>query len=213
MVLCKCGCGQEVNTGRFLHGHGRKGHTHTQRPKDAIAKGHIDTGAPPPEPTLCECGCGGYANPGNRYIYGHNMVGRTDKKSNVYLGIRVAEHVLSMVFNNVQVMPPNNRGFDVICNREKRIDIKSSAIGDKYGYWKFNIRKNQIADYFLCIAFNNRNELYNPAHLWLIPGNVINHLIGIDIHKSKLDKWHKYSLPLDKLVSCCNSIYEHEHGT
>ena len=30
---------------------------------------------PKTEPTLCECGCGDYAKPGNRYINGHNRKG------------------------------------------------------------------------------------------------------------------------------------------
>jgi len=44
-----------------------------------------------------------------------------------FLGVHVAEQVLSQVFNNVEVMPHNNKGFDFICNRGKKIDVKSSC--------------------------------------------------------------------------------------
>lgn len=129
-----------------------------------------------------------------------------NKKCASYLGC-IAETILSNMYTKVQVMPYGNHGFDVICNRDFKIDIKSSAIGDKYGYWLFIINKNQIADYFLCLAFNSRNDLYNPVHLWLIPGHIINHLSVLSIRKGTLDKWSKYELPLDKLIACCDTLH------
>lgn len=128
-----------------------------------------------------------------------------NKSSPVYLG-SIAETILSNVYNDVQVMPNCNHGFDIICSRDMKIDIKSSAVGDKRGYWKFNINKNKVADYFLCIAFNNRCDLYNPVHLWLIPGHKVNHLISLSLRKGTLDKWSKYELPLNKLAACCNNL-------
>lgn len=212
MTLCACGCGGEVNSGRFLQGHGRKGHAQPQSAKDAIGKANTKELA---TPLLCECGCGELAKPGNRYIFGHYMAGKTDKNSTQYLGIRVAERVLSMVFKNVQVMPYGNRGFDIICNRDKMIDIKASATGDKLGYWKFAIKRNQTADYFLCLAFNDRRDLHNPVHLWLIPADKVNHLITLAISKGTVDKWNKYELPLDKLIACCDTLHnvKERHNT
>lgn len=129
-----------------------------------------------------------------------------NKSSSVYLG-SIAEVILSNIYTNVQVMPNGNHGFDIICNRNFKIDIKSSATGDK-GHWVFAINKNQIADYFLCIAFNNRDDLYNPAHLWMIPGHKINHLTAISIYKTTINKWNEYELSLDKLVACCDNAKE-----
>lgn len=121
-----------------------------------------------------------------------------------YLGY-IAEIILSNVYKDVKVMPINNHGYDFICNRGMKIDVKSAATGDK-GYWLFAIRKNQIADYFLCIAFNNRDDLYNPVHLWLIPANKVNRFVGLTIRKNTVDKWSKYELPLNKVMSCCDSL-------
>jgi hypothetical protein len=128
----------------------------------------------------------------------------TNKESATYLG-SIAEIILSHIYQDVRVMPRGNHGYDIICNKDFLIDIKSSAIGDKYGYWTFGITHNLIADYFLCIAFNNREDLNTPAHLWMIPGYVINHLDNAKISKSTIDKWSEYELSLDKLTTCCNS--------
>ena len=103
-------------------------------------------------------------------------------------------------------MPPNNKGFDVICNQDFKIDIKSCAIGHK-GYWSFNINNNTIADYFLCIAFESRNDL-TPVHVWLIPGKDVNHKVAIQISKTTLDKWSKYEQSLDRVLACCDVMKE-----
>lgn len=122
-----------------------------------------------------------------------------------YLGCHIAEHILSLIFKDVERMPINNPGYDFICNRGKKIDVKSSALGYKGG-WKYSIKRNQIAEYFLCLAFESRDDLYNPVHLWLIPADDINHLTGIAILKTTINKWKQYELPLNKLVTCCNSL-------
>ena len=83
-----------------------------------------------------------------------------------FLGIHVAEQVLTKVFDNVEVMPHNNIGFDIICNRRKKIDVKSSCM-HKNGRWMFNIKHNMIADYFLFLAFDNRKYL-NPLYIKLM---------------------------------------------
>ncbi len=102
-------------------------------------------------------------------------------------------------------MPPNNHGFDFYCGKVHKVDVKSSANGDKNDSWSFGIRKNAIADYFLCIAFDNRDDL-NPEHLWLIPGNDVNHLVHLGISKSTISKWSQYEQPLDKVLACCNKM-------
>ena len=121
-----------------------------------------------------------------------------------YLGVFVAEGVLSRVFKNVQRMPMCNPGFDFICGKGYRIDVKSSCL-QKNDAWGFNIDHNQIADYFLCLAFDNREDL-DPLHLWLIPGNVLNHLRGASISLSTIHKWDEYRLDVTKVTACCNTL-------
>ena len=127
-----------------------------------------------------------------------------NKECSLFLGVYVAEGVLEHVFNGVQAMPHGNKGFDFICNHNKMIDVKSSCLIDERR-WIFNINRNTTADYFLCIAFDNREDL-NPMHIWLIPGDVVNHLKGLSIHQSTIHKWDEYKLDLDKVVSCCNEM-------
>lgn len=73
LPFCECGCGERVAKGgnRFILNHDKR--------------------KPKPVPKLCKCGCGGYANPGNRFIFGHQsngecntMYGMSGEKSPVW---------------------------------------------------------------------------------------------------------------------------------
>lgn len=126
-----------------------------------------------------------------------------------FLGIHVAERVLRHVFKDVQVMPIHNPGYDIVCNHGKKIDIKAACVSygqRSLGMWQFAIRKNQIADYFLCLAFDDRNSL-NPMHIWLIPGADINHFAGVNISISTVDRWRKYEInKIESVRSCCDLL-------
>ena len=134
-----------------------------------------------------------------------------NKSCSSYLGVHIAEQVLFKIFKNVKQMPPNNAGYDFICNKGMKIDVKSSTFKlDKRrkklnGRWYFTINKNTIPDYFLCIAFDNRKNL-NPLYLWLIPANKINYLKSASISKSTINKWSQYSQPINKVIACCNKL-------
>lgn len=129
----------------------------------------------------------------------------TNKNCATYLGCYIAEQLLIKIFKNVKVMPHNNHGFDFYCGKGLRIDSKSSATGYKGG-WSFITKKNIIADYFLCLAFESRNDLTNPSHLWLIPGEDVNHKGSICISKANIQKWSKYEQPLDRVQACCDEM-------
>lgn len=123
-----------------------------------------------------------------------------------FLGVHVAENVLSKVFEDVIKQPLGNPGFDFICNKGKKIDVKSGCL--IYGKsrderWQFRINKNKIADYFLCLAFDNRKDL-NPLHIWLIPASDVNHQVGISVTTATFSKWDEYTLNINKVLNCCN---------
>ena len=126
-----------------------------------------------------------------------------------YLGVTIAEQLLAKIFKNVERMPIHNRGFDFKCNYGYMIDVKASTKRKARNGWLFGINRNPIADYFLCLAFDNRQQL-NPMHIWLIPSKEINHLTRLGISESRLDKWSKYELTdkMDKVISCCNIMKE-----
>jgi len=127
-----------------------------------------------------------------------------------YLGIAVAERLVRHLFKNVVRMPNNNNGYDFICAKDKKIDVKSACItleNKKNSCWKFHIRKNQIADYFLLLAFDSRDNL-TPMHQWLIPAGELNHLTTTSIVSSTISKWDEYRQPIGPALICCNTIKE-----
>jgi len=103
-------------------------------------------------------------------------------------------------------MPYGHPGYDFICNNGKKIDGKSSMTGDK-GYWMFTIKHNTTADYFFCVAYDNRDDL-NILHIWMLPGDKFNHLSGASISLSTIHKWDEYEQPIDKAIACCDTMKE-----
>ena len=125
-----------------------------------------------------------------------------------FLGVHVAERVLSHVFKHVKKMPYGNPGYDFICGGGYKIDVKSSCRHVRKNWadqWGFHIDKNTIADYFLLLAFDNRENL-NPEHIWLISGCDINDHVGVGISETALAKWDQYKLDIDKVSACCNML-------
>jgi hypothetical protein len=118
----------------------------------------------------------------------------------------INEKLLCSIFENVQRMPHTNHGFDFICNKDKKIDAKGGCLSSK-NRWYFFPGKNKIADYFACVAYDNKTSL-NPVHFWLIPGNIVNKYCSFSIRNdiSGLTKWKKYERPLDKILTCCNIL-------
>lgn len=129
-----------------------------------------------------------------------------NKQCPVFLGVHVAESILSKVFKDVARMPYGHKGYDFMCNKGKKIDVKSSCTRVQKGHgdsWVFCIDKNKTADFFMCIALDNRKDI-NPLHLWLIPGKVVNNLMRASIAKSTIAKWDEYRLDIDKVAACCD---------
>jgi len=140
-------------------------------------------------------------------ITGHRKNGQIpmneNKKCPVYFGVYFVEGALCNMFNNVIRMPYGNPGFDFICNRDKKIDSKGACTRKNTISWEFTINYNTIADYFICVAFDNRQDL-NPLHIWMLPGDKFNHLKTASISKNTLHKWSKYEQPINEMIACCN---------
>jgi len=130
-----------------------------------------------------------------------------NKNCSDYLGIHIAENVLSKVFKDVIKMPNNNPGYDFICSNGYKIDVKSACMKkDRPDSWYFHTENNFIADYFLCIAFDNREDL-NPLHMWLIPSNTItNKNSSLYISNKSIDVWNRYEKSIYNIIQCCNSF-------
>ena len=132
-----------------------------------------------------------------------------NKECAAFLGVYVAERVLSRLFKNIQRMPYGNPGFDFICGKGYRIDVKGvckrKTQNKTLNDWVFTINHNTTADHFLCLAFDNREDL-NPLHVWLIPGSKVNHLKSASISQSTIHKWDAYRLNIAKVAMCCNAL-------
>ena len=127
-----------------------------------------------------------------------------------YLGVYIAERVLSIVYPNVKRMPYGNPGYDFVCGKGFKIDVKSSCLvhsPNRREKWEFAINHNKTPDYFLCLGFDNRSDL-DPMHIWLIPGRVVNMRTGINISNlpKSLSKYAQFEKSIDKLNSCCEEL-------
>ena len=114
-------------------------------------------------------------------------------------------------------MPQDNPGFDFLCGRGYKIDVKSACLkqrGDGYLTWTININNNIIADYFLVLLFDDRVDK-NPMHVYLIPGSDVNHLIGFQIFNIEhgLSKFSKYEKPIDSVLSCITKLKNQEEDS
>lgn len=130
-----------------------------------------------------------------------------NKSCSQYLGVVIAERLCRHLFKDVEVMPNNHSGYDIICNKGKRIDVKAACVtftekNKKYSRWAFRIKKNTIADFFILVAFDNRTDL-NPLHLWMIPGNELNQKENRTITHSTIHKWDKWKKDIEDAKLCC----------
>ncbi len=120
-------------------------------------------------------------------------------------------------------MPIGNIGYDYMCKNGYKIDVKSSCIR-KYGhsfnsYWSFMIYKNEVADYFLMISFDSREEL-NLMYIWLfkgielIRGRKLNERTGFSIPNTEkgLKMYEKYEITdkLNEIREICRFFKEND---
>jgi len=90
------------------------------------------------------------------------------------------------LFEGSQRMRLGNPGYDIVCNKGYKIDVKASTLSvtNTFG---FNINENRIADYFILIGYNNIIEL-KPLHIWIIGGKEI-------IHDYPMHDWNRLMVP------------------
>lgn len=123
-----------------------------------------------------------------------------NKECSLYIGVHIAEQILSKIFKNVRRMPMHNKGYDFICNKGYKIDVKSSTTNS------FVIKKNKCADYFLCLSLELGS--LSPLRIWLIPGNEINNLTKVYLGKTLKSKYSKFERhdKLNELKDFCDNL-------
>lgn len=149
-----------------------------------------------------------YHNGGGREEQGHQPIYK-NKSCSGYLGIVAAERLIKHLFNDVVMMPYGFPDYDMICNKGKKINVKASTIriiknkNSTVNNWQFNIKRNKKCDFFLCLAFDNVEDL-NPLITWMIPGKEINHLLKITISPTTIHEWDKWKMDMSNAQYCCN---------
>ena len=108
-------------------------------------------------------------------------------------------------------MPRNRRGYDIVCNKGKKIDVKISCATFKENSenqsFHFRIEKNKIADYFILIALDNGNDL-NILNLWIVPGHEVNNKSNITTSLKTMHKWNKWKRDIKEIKICQNVVDE-----
>jgi hypothetical protein len=130
------------------------------------------------------------------------------KDIGAYLGVYIAERLLANVFKTTIRMPYGNPGYDFICGKGFKVDVKAACRKHKSNCsdeWQFNIKQNATADCFACFAMDNRKSL-NPEHFWLIPADAVNQKTTLAIFESKLALFKQYEQPLDNVLRGCEIL-------
>lgn len=153
-----------------------------------------------------------YENHGGREKQGSISLYK-NKSCSSYLGVAVNERLIKHLFPDAEMMSMHNPGYDFICNKNKKGDAKGSTThimqnkNSSTEFWSFCIRKNKIADFFLCIAYDSIFDL-NPIHIWMLPREEANNQLSIQISVTTLHKWDQWKMDIDKAQSCCTAIKE-----
>ena len=91
-----------------------------------------------------------------------------------YFGIYIAENYIMKTFEDPIKMPYGNPKYDWLCKAGKKIECKSRCLSNHsecIGYG-FDIDFNNVADYFLLSAWDNRDSL-EPLYIWIFRRNDI----------------------------------------
>jgi hypothetical protein len=92
-----------------------------------------------------------------------------------YLGTIVAERqygriILPEMFGGIeQEMPYGNPWYDFLVKGNIKVDVKSCCLKETKGWigWEPHVRYNNVTDYFVILAFDDRENLH-LVHTWLI---------------------------------------------
>lgn len=152
-----------------------------------------------------------------RYSKGESSPMSENQDCPSWFGVFIGENYVIQTFDNPIKMSYGNPGFDWLCKRGEKIDRKGrcldfSKIYDWSG-WAFPIRYNNIADWFILSAWDNRDSL-TPLHVWMFHKDDIirgekfwmRDCITITNNHQKLIEFEEYEITnrLEKLKKICD---------
>lgn len=128
-----------------------------------------------------------------------------NKKCPKFLRISIGGRLCKHYFRDVEIMPRSERGYDIVCNKGKKIDVKMSCAtlkkNSKNQSFNFKIEKNKTADHFILIALDNGNDI-NILNLWIVPAHEINNKSNITTSIKTMHKWDKWKRDNVELKIC-----------
>lgn len=115
------------------------------------------------------------------YETGRNLPKEINKDCPSHFG-DFTENLMILTFEDATRMPYGNPGFDWTCKKGYKIDNKSRClsyyVNSEWLGWTFPIRYNDIADWFILSAWDDRESL-KPLHVWAFHKNdMIRYRIG-----------------------------------
>ena len=139
-----------------------------------------------------------------------------------YFGVYIAENYIIQTFEDPIKMPLNNPGFDWLCKKGLKIQCKARCLNysNSTCNFIFPIKRNNIADLFICSGWDNRDSLI-PLHIWIFHKNDIvkygrgysnkrefwkRESFSITNNPTGLKKFERWEVTdrLDKLKEICN---------
>lgn len=149
------------------------------------------------------------------FRYNNGICQQNNKDCSRYFGINIAENYVSNTFEDPIRMPNDNPGFDWVCKKGYKIQHKARCLTyrEKRIYWAFDIKYNNIADYFMFSGWDSRSNL-EPMYVLMFHKNDIvrgdvfwrRENINITNRQNYLIEFRKYELSdkLEKLKVYCN---------
>lgn len=192
IVECACGCGEKMhlysNKGKarkYIEGH------HRRKIGDlSVVLGAIkNNGTPRQASKSIELSNSAIRTllKRNRLIYKTDL---TKVGGNTAFGRKAELDALKLLDGSIDCNGnnPKESPFDILWNG-LRIDVKASTIKNSKGYmrWAFKTEKQYKCDMFLCIGYNNDQEI---EVILLIPSKIIPSSLSIPIHLKS--RWAKY---------------------
>jgi len=147
-----------------------------------------------------------------RHEQGINKPMNENPECSAYLGCYIGEPILEYIYNIIERKQYGNIGYDYLCNKNYKIDVKAVCLDTTKNRWEYHIYKNKVADYFLLLAFDNRHDL-NLLHVWLFKGTT---KIKNQMGNEKLNNKASFSI-MNITRSLCDfydyeKTYELEHS-
>jgi len=121
-----------------------------------------------------------------------------NKSCSSYLGVYIANKIMKDLYPESEKMPYGNPGYDHVLKNGDKIRVCTSTFHKtkRRNFWGFHTKQKTTADYFIFMAFKDRNS-DDPLHIWKIPNfGTIQDQQLVSIAESTLSKWSSFEITI-----------------